>query len=60
MLLFNFFLSLLRLIAKMATFNSQEFCNCFAAGDNFDLRRIFYVKEDVFVLELHVLLFMHF
>jgi len=57
MLLFHFFVSTFGLITKVAALDSQEFCHCFAVGSDFNLRRIFQVEEEVFVLELHVLLF---
>jgi hypothetical protein len=59
MLLFHFFVSVFRLITKVTAFDSQELCDCFAAGDNFYLRRILHVEEDVFMLKLQILLFVH-
>ena len=57
--LFHFFVSTFGLITKVAALDSQEFCHCFAAGADFDLLCVLQVEEDIFVLELYILLFMH-
>ena len=58
-LFFQFFTSTIWLITKVTAFDPQEFCNCFAAGKYFDLWCVLQVEEEVFVVELHVLLLMH-